>query len=634
MDSRNRFMLLVALALLFGLQSIRVLIPSLVLYLYTTLHVNVWLVVVAGNGTFALAFMVPLLVRWLRPRGAFWIAGLGLMLCRVMEQISTQPIVDVVVSIGGTVCFLWLLPLLFGRARADGNEGLQAFTLGLLLGVSLDTTVRGLTGTLDLSWIPGPWPVLSIVALACVFGYSLLHVIEGKLNLIDESSHARWVLSGPGLLLFVHALIFQNQGWVAQLTGWSSHAALSWITLGNVSALVAVSYAFENSLLRSARWWLLIPGSVLTVALAFAAVPGWTFALGVIVGLISSGLLLSVILGEVREPNADAGIRHVSVGFGLGALLFYVLVSLYYISFLAPVPFPRTALAPAAGIGLMLCAFVSARQRTWNEITQTSTWIPIRWIMTLLTLYVSILIIDARPRSQPILRTGYPVRVMTYNIRGGYGLNGRQDVEAIAQVIEGAQVGVVVLQEIERGWLLEGSTDILALLSHRLNMPYTVMGTPTDPIAGNAILSHYPILATAQGKLPRLDTLVDRGYIWAQIDLGGDETLRVFVTHLHHESEGSNVRMAQMSALLQAWKMHPQTVLAGDLNARMGSPEIQMVLDAGFVDSWMEAGKGDRPPIDWIFHTPDLIALDIEKIESPASDHPAVVATIARKRQP
>src|SRR5688500_5180517 len=100
MDSRNRFMLLVALALLFGLQSIRVLIPSLVLYLYTTLHVNVWLVVVAGNGTFALAFMVPLLVRWLRPRGAFWIAGLGLMLCRVMEQISTQPIVDVVVSIG------------------------------------------------------------------------------------------------------------------------------------------------------------------------------------------------------------------------------------------------------------------------------------------------------------------------------------------------------------------------------------------------------------------------------------------------------------------------------------------------------------------------------------------------------
>src|SRR5215216_1083924 len=102
MDSRIRRTLLVALALLFGEQSIRVLIPSLVLYLYTTVHVNVWLVVAIGYGTFTLAFMVPLLVRCLRQRGAFWVAGVGLILCRVVEQISTQPMLDVVVAVGGT----------------------------------------------------------------------------------------------------------------------------------------------------------------------------------------------------------------------------------------------------------------------------------------------------------------------------------------------------------------------------------------------------------------------------------------------------------------------------------------------------------------------------------------------------
>jgi len=226
------------------------------------------------------------------------------------------------------------------------------------------------------------------------------------------------------------------------------------------------------------------------------------------------------------------------------------------------------------------------------------------------------------------------VRVMTYNIHGGYGLNGRQGVEAIARVIEGAGTDVVVLQEIERGWLLEGSTDLLSLLSRRLRMPYTVIGTPTDPIAGNAILSRYPILASGQGNLPGLDTLVGRGYTWAQIHLGGGAPLRVIVTHLHHEPERSDVRVAQVDALLQAWGKEPYTILAGDMNATSASPEMHLLLNAGLLDSWAEVGHGDRPPIDWIFHTPDLSAREIMRIESPASDHPAVVATIELKEKP
>jgi endonuclease/exonuclease/phosphatase family metal-dependent hydrolase len=631
-------LILVALTLLLGLQSIRVLIPSLVLYLYATLNVNVWVVMVAGYGTFALAFVTPLLVRWLTPRGACWVAGVGLMLCRVVEQISTQPMVDVVVAVGGTVCFLWLLPLLFGRARDDNGEGLQAFTLSFLLGVSLDTTVRGLTGTLDLSWIPDPWPILTMIALASVFGYSLWRAARGEFTLIDEGSRASWVLIGPGLLLFVQALIFQNQGWVAQLTGWSSSAALSWIMLGNVGALFAASYAWRNSWLRSTRWWPLAPGGALTLALFFAAVPGWIFALGVLVGLVSGGLLLAVILGDVLEPDSHVGIGRVSFGLGLGLLLFYILITIYYLSFLVSIPFPRAALAPIAGIGLMLCALVAAGQRPLERAPQTSNWKSLRWSALLMILPVSILMLESLPRPKPISGTGYPVRVMTYNIHGAYGLNGRQDVEAIAQVIEGAQTDVVILQEIERGWLLEGSTDLLPLLSRRLHMPYTVMGAVTDPISGNAILSRYPILASGQGYLPQLDTLIRRGYVWAQIDLGAGETLRVVTTHLHHEPERSDVRIAQVDALLQAWGTQPQTVLAGDMNALPGSPEMQMILEAGFVDAWREAGHGEvntavggHPNwrIDWILHTPDLIARDVEVIESRASDHSAVVTTIA-----
>jgi endonuclease/exonuclease/phosphatase family metal-dependent hydrolase len=634
MDSRIRLTLLVALALLFGEQSIRVLIPSLVFYLYSTVHVNVWLVVAIGYGTFTLAFIVPLLVRCFRQRGAFWVAGVGLMLCRVVEQISTQPMVDVVVAVGGTVCFLWLLPLLFGRARVDGNEGLQAFTLGFLLGLSLDTTMRGLTGTLDLSWIPGPWPILTISVLASMFGFILWQTMRSEATLIDERFRASWALIGPGLLLFVQALIFQNQGWVAQLTGWSSGMAWSWIMVGNVVALFAATFAFRNAWLRSTKWWPLVPGGVLTLALSFVDVPGWTFALSILLGFVSGGLLLAVILGEVRGTDSRMGIGWVSFGLGLGLLLFYILITLYYISFLVPVPFPRDTLAPATGIGLMLCALIASAQHPRDQASKPSYGTLRYWSIFLMILPVTFLILEVLTRPQPISGKGFPVRVMTYNIHGAYGLNGRQNVDAIVRVIEGAQTDVVVLQEIERGWLLEGNTDLLALLSRRLKMPYTVMGAVTDPIAGNAILSRYPIVAKGQGELPRLDTLVKRGYVWAQIDIGEGETLRVVVTHLHHEPERGDVRIVQMRALLQALERQPYTIFAGDMNAVAVSPEIQLILQDGFVDSWAEASQDDRPQIDWIFHTPDLIADDVSKIESPASDHPAVVATIALKEKP
>ncbi|MCI0419648.1 MAG: endonuclease/exonuclease/phosphatase family protein, partial [Acidobacteria bacterium] len=127
------------------------------------------------------------------------------------------------------------------------------------------------------------------------------------------------------------------------------------------------------------------------------------------------------------------------------------------------------------------------------------------------------------------------------------------------------------------------------------------------------------------------DTLIRRGYVWALIDLGAGGKLLVLNTHLETQKERTDVRMAQAQTVLQAWNGRPQTVLLGDMNAVSGSQEMQMLLDAGFMDAWAEAGRGGRPRIDWIFHTPDLSALDVMKIESPASDHSAVVATIARK---
>lgn len=81
-------------------------------------------------------------------------------------------------------------------------------------------------------------------------------------------------------------------------------------------------------------------------------------------------------------------------------------------------------------------------------------------------------------------------------------------------------------------------------------------------------------------------------------------------------------------------------MLVGDLNARPGWRQVEELLGAGWVDSWAEAGSGDgftsnaadpQHRIDYVFHTTDLAAVDVEVIESQASDHFAVVADITRE---
>jgi len=56
---------------------------------------------------------------------------------------------------------------------------------------------------------------------------------------------------------------------------------------------------------------------------------------------------------------------------------------------------------------------------------------------------------------------------------------------------------------------------------------------------------------------------------------------------------------------------------------------MQVFLEGGLIDTWAEVGRGPRPQVDWIFHTPDLAVSNVAAVDSPASDHFAVVAGFA-----
>ena len=111
---------------------------------------------------------------------------------------------------------------------------------------------------------------------------------------------------------------------------------------------------------------------------------------------------------------------------------------------------------------------------------------------------------DAAP-----VAAGTDLKVMTYNIRQGFGSSGRLDLEAVAQEIEKRPTDIVGLQEVGRGWVISGAVDTMAWLSLRLDMP-AYYGANLGDLWGNAVLTRLPVIGVSnthfnsEGRVPRV----------------------------------------------------------------------------------------------------------------------------------
>jgi endonuclease/exonuclease/phosphatase family metal-dependent hydrolase len=228
---------------------------------------------------------------------------------------------------------------------------------------------------------------------------------------------------------------------------------------------------------------------------------------------------------------------------------------------------------------------------------------------------------------------------MSYNLHQGFSrVTGDMTLEEIAKVIEEEGADIVALQEVSRAWVVSGSVDMLVWLSQRLEMPY-VWGPASDDVWGNAVLSRYPLSGAETYPMPNNDELIlQRSYTTVMADLGAGEALRIIATHLHSWRQDSHKRIPQVRAILEAWDGAPRTVILGDLNAEPDAPEMQLLRDAGLVDTFVAAEAQEpghttlwgTPPrrIDYIWLTPALGASDFSTGESRASDHLPVTVTV------
>jgi len=237
----------------------------------------------------------------------------------------------------------------------------------------------------------------------------------------------------------------------------------------------------------------------------------------------------------------------------------------------------------------------------------------------------------------PVVKT---LRMLTYNVHGCVGLDGKTSPDRIARVIARQDVDVVALQEIDVGRNRSGKIHQAESIAQKLGMTFHFHSSLSlaEGQYGNAILSRYPLKVVRMEALPRLKArrlFEPRGALWVEIDVSGIK-VNVITSHL---SLWPAERLLQAEALLGSdWSgsaaCQGPVILCGDFNAnprslvckRMGCKlrDAQLIVESHKPKStWLASHPFSR--IDHFFVSPDIEVMKIEvpdtELDRIASDH-------------
>jgi len=225
------------------------------------------------------------------------------------------------------------------------------------------------------------------------------------------------------------------------------------------------------------------------------------------------------------------------------------------------------------------------------------------------------------------------LRVMTYNIHHGRGMDGVIDLKRIAAVIKAAEPDLVALQEVDQGVERTGRVDQPAVLAALTGM-HVVFEKNIDYQGGeygNAVLSRFPIRRHTNHQLPSMYEGEQRGLLEVHVMHGGRPVV-FYATHFEYRVDDTE-RLASadmLRGLIEAQAVET-LIVAGDINARPDSAVLDK-LTAFLNDAYAsKAGEGytfpaDTPDrrIDYIMsaHGSGLHAVTADVIDEPvASDH-------------
>ena len=230
------------------------------------------------------------------------------------------------------------------------------------------------------------------------------------------------------------------------------------------------------------------------------------------------------------------------------------------------------------------------------------------------------------------------LRVLSYNIKHGHGMDGKVDLTRAAELIRAQNPDLVVLQEIDNGAKRSGGQDQMAALSELtgLNARFGAFMPYQGGHYGMGLLSRFPIIESNNHVLP--EGAEPRSSLDARVRLPDARELILTNVHFYRTQDE---RLAQARALIDVYDgVEVPMIVGGDFNSRPGSRVMKLM-----ESHWKNTDKGEdrftmsstdpRSEIDFILYRPEgrFEVVSIDVLDEPlVSDHRPVLMVL-RLRQ-
>jgi endonuclease/exonuclease/phosphatase family metal-dependent hydrolase len=612
--------LLVPLGVLLFIDLLRVWLPSIITIFGQAASTPAELLGAFALVWFLVAFLAPVLARIAGAARVGVVAALVLAGCRLALVVTGGQAQLYVASVGLLAGLCWLVTLAVRGASPRP----------VAYGLAAAAVEHAAVGTFDLTW-RGMWAIVLVGAF--VAGFALL-VFVGEPEFGDGS----WFAVGPVLFVALQvalspALVATGVSYVAGradgvAVGAGPVAAAAEVVLVT-AAVLGFGYLVASP--PTATWArALCAGGLVLGAVAFGFAPGWTYvvvvpataaALGGCAGIAFAGRRGSVP-GEVSPRQ----------GFlcAAGMLAFAVAVFAYYASY--DLGYPNRWVPPLVAAVVAVVALRRAGSAVARDLPTVDARLR-RAVPVAVLALVSLGVWWAPPGTHPAPRPN-ELRLVAYNIRMGFGLDGRFSIAELARVIRAERPDVVLLSEVDRGWLLNGGHDDVRLLARELGLRYA-FAPAADAVWGDAILTNLPVVSWHAERMPSYGAPTG-GQVMGAVLRHGAGTVAVVSTHLQPPPDGPPLDQARDAARFAAGLRAPDrpVIMGGDLNTQPGDPPFEAILAAGFTDAFAAArpvytSASDRPrkQIDHVLVS-GARAGDVTAPRSTASDHLAVAVTL------
>lgn len=260
----------------------------------------------------------------------------------------------------------------------------------------------------------------------------------------------------------------------------------------------------------------------------------------------------------------------------------------------------------------------------------------------LLALIAFALTFPGKAGPAPASSTKKSLRVMTFNIHVGVGMDKKLDLRRIADVINREQPDLVGLQEVDRGVTRTEGKDEIAELAKMTLMDFR-FAQNLDYQGGQygvAILSRFLIQKADHQKYENKPETERRGMLLVEVEVDGKK-LNFVTTHLDYQYEdGRLLETEQLLRLLEG--VQGPLIVTGDFNDEPSGAAYKLMLTR-FGDSWTRSkakGAGFSYPankptkrIDYIFYRESdrVRAKKAWVVNTLASDHLPVMAELEIK---